>query len=281
MLPLIDVSREDGAIALAECLTETGFSVLTGHGLSVNEITDLYDTWNQFFILGDKSDFPVDPETQAGYFSTANAETAKNAEFPDLKEYFQYWPGNPLPASVRPQTGAIYTRLFQLASTVLQHLQANTPQDFWRKLDRPLCKCLSSNDTMLRVIRYPAMTGNEAPAAIRAAAHEDINFVTLLPAADEPGLEIETQRGWQSIEAPPGSIIVNVGDMMQELTDGRLPSTTHRVVNPESNSITKSRMTAPLFCHPEPSLVLSDRYTAGSYLKERLNEINPEKLRPS
>ena len=120
------------------------------------------------------------------------------------------------------------------------------------------------------------MQGPIKPEATRAAAHEDINLITMLPAADEPGLELKSKSTgeWFPLEAPAGSIVVNIGDMLQELTDGLLPSTSHRVVNPKPEHILNSRMTAPVFCHPHPELVLSERYSAKDYLSERLKEIN-------
>ena len=134
---------------------------------------------------------------------------------------------------------------------------------------------------MCRILHYPALTGDETEGAIRAGAHEDINFITLLPAATASGLEIKPgDSDWLPVSAAPGSIFINIGDMMQELTRGALPSTTHRVVNPDAADNT-ARITAPVFCHPVESLRLSERHTAGSYLNERLTEINPEALRPS
>ena len=134
---------------------------------------------------------------------------------------------------------------------------------------------------MLRILRYPPFTEIEPGRAIRAAAHEDINFITLLPAANQSGLEIKPKgEDWTSVEAPAGSIIINIGDMLQELTQGMLPSTTHRVVNPDGADTGSARLTAPVFCHPYDDLVLSERYTAGQYLYERLAAINPAGLVP-
>jgi len=105
----------------------------------------------------------------------------------------------------------------------------------------------------------------------------------MLPAASESGLQIKPKGtdDWIPVEAPPGSIVINVGDMLQELTNGAMPSTTHQVVNPTGDAANKARLTAPVFCHPYPEMVLSDRYTAKSYLHERLSEINSIELRPS
>jgi isopenicillin N synthase-like dioxygenase len=110
------------------------------------------------------------------------------------------------------------------------------------------------------------------PGAVRAAAHEDINLITLLPAATQPGLEVQDLKGnWHKIECDPGTIVVNVGDMLQEASGGVFKSTTHRVVNPEGENV--ARYSIPLFVHPRSECVLSKKYTAGQYLDERLKEI--------
>jgi isopenicillin N synthase-like dioxygenase len=106
---------------------------------------------------------------------------------------------------------------------------------------------------------------------LRAAAHEDINLLTILPAASAPGLQVRDRQGrWHDVPVDPGAIVVNVGDMLQEATDGWLPSTTHRVCNPAGVGCNVSRLSLPLFLHPRGEVVLSSRYTARSYLDERL-----------
>ena len=105
---------------------------------------------------------------------------------------------------------------------------------------------------MIRLLYYPPLSGNEPADAMRAAPHEDINFITLLPAASQQGLEIKPkQSDWQQVETSSDSIVVNIGDMLKELTDHELPSTTHRVVNPAKEARQMARISAPLFCHPD------------------------------
>jgi isopenicillin N synthase-like dioxygenase len=128
-----------------------------------------------------------------------------------------------------------------------------------------------SEQTMLRVLHYPPVP--TAQSLMRAAPHEDINLLTLLPAADGPGLELQLSSGeWISVPHQPGQIIVNIGDMLQEATQGYLPSTTHRVAATTADS-SVSRMSLPLFLHPRPDVVLSPRYTARQYLMQRLDEL--------
>lgn len=281
MVPTVDMQKEDAPQAVTNSLIQYGFAVIVNHGIPTNELEALYNEWDAFFLSDETSEFTTDPVTFAGYYAPDHAETAKGHEAQDIKEYFQYWPGTRLPESVREVTLKYYDDVFELGKDILTWLQENTEPDLWRHIDQPLNSYLSPEQTLLRILRYPPFTGSEAPGAIRAGAHEDINLITLLPAANEPGLEIKPRGSdWQPVKAAPGSIIINIGDMLQELTRGELPSTTHRVVNPEGASLDKARLTAPVFCHPFPAMVLSERYTAESYLRERLNEINTDDLKP-
>ena len=121
---------------------------------------------------------------------------------------------------------------------------------------------------------YPPLDNDVDPSAIRAGAHEDINLLTLLPAANEPGLQVKAKNGeWLDVPCDFGNLIINIGDMLQEASGGYFPSTTHRVINPEGHDATRARISLPLFLHPRPDVVLSDRYSANSYLQERLEEL--------
>ena len=137
----------------------------------------------------------------------------------------------------------------------------------------PLPEMMKDSDkTLLRILHYPPLAGDEEPSAIRAAAHEDINLLTLLPVSAEPGLEVLTKAGeWEAVPGQAGDIVINAGDMLQEATSRYFPSTSHRVVNPPSAEANRSRIAIPYFMAPRLDLPLSSRYTAGSYLKERLD----------
>ncbi len=281
MPTVVDLRAADCFSQVADSLMKSGFATVSHAPVSLQQLADFYAAWDDFFANGNPHDFTADPQTQAGYFSPDDAETARGAVAQDLKEYFQHWPWSPLPPTLRSLTQAYYESIFQLAGQILEGLQANSHASLWQRLTMPLSDCLSRSETMLRILRYPPLQGDEPENAIRAGAHEDINLITLLPVANTPGLEIRPDgEDWQAIDAPRGSIIVNIGDMLQELTQGALPSTPHRVVNPTGHDRSIARITAPLFCHPYSDMVLSDRYTAGRYLRERLQEINPANLRP-
>jgi isopenicillin N synthase-like dioxygenase len=133
----------------------------------------------------------------------------------------------------------------------------------------------NTDQTLFRIIHYPAIKDYSNTTGVRAAAHEDINLITLLPMATAEGLEVlDAQGNWLKVGGDPNAIVINVGDMLQEATKGYLRSTTHRVVNTNMN---KARYSAPLFIHPKPQVKLSDIYTADSYLQERLKELGLKK----
>jgi isopenicillin N synthase-like dioxygenase len=141
-------------------------------------------------------------------------------------------------------------------------------------------------NSVLRLLHYPPVTPEslgDAAGAIRAGAHEDINVITLLLGAEEAGLQLLGKDGqWRSIDAPPGSLVCNVGDMLQRLTGHRLPSTTHRVINPAPERMGVARYSTPFFLHFRPDYLIrtlpggphvEPPITADDYLRERLREI--------
>ena len=127
---------------------------------------------------------------------------------------------------------------------------------------------------LLRILHYPPITGDEEVGAIRAAAHADINLLTVLPSASEPGLQLLSSDGtWVDVPYDPEYIIVNIGDMLQECTGGYYRSTMHRVINPAGADMSKSRMSIPMFLHPRDDVRLSARYLAEEYRMQRYREL--------
>ncbi len=281
-ISIVDLSLNHAPRLVTESLIGSGFAVVENHPIPATELDEFYQAWDDFFLHGHPERYTTDAESLAGYFPPDLSETAKGHKARDLKEYFHFWPGGDLPEQVRDITLHYYDEIFSLGAAIMIWLQENTSGSLWTAIEKPFAEYLSRSETLLRILRYPPLTGREPPDAIRASAHEDINLITLLPAASQSGLEIQPRGAdtWIPVEAPAGSIVINIGDMLQELTGGALPSTTHRVINPSGEDATRARLTAPVFCHPFPEMVLSDRYTAGSYLKERLTEINPDPLKP-
>ena len=211
-----------------------------------------------------------------GFYPQAMSETAKGNTIKDIKEFFHFYPGDVCPEDLRPQAQAYHDSAMSLAAELLQWIEDESPSDVLALYSQPLSNMIENSPKhLLRILHYPPLRGDEEPDAIRAAAHEDINLITILPAANEPGLQVLAKDGsWLEVPCDFGNLIVNTGDMLQEASGGYFPSTTHRVVNPEGADKTIGRISIPLFCHPNPDVVLSERYTADSYLQERLRELS-------
>jgi isopenicillin N synthase-like dioxygenase len=264
----------DAGERLASSLRDTGFAVLGDHPISLDLVQETYGEWEGFFASPARHDYTFDPETQDGYFPF-RSENAKGRIQKDLKEFFHIYPGTRLPDGISHRTRELYAALSELGGELLGLLEEHTPSDVSSGLSEPLKGMIEgSAQTLLRILHYPPLHGNEEEGAVRAAAHEDINLITLLVAATAPGLQVRDARGeWHDVPADPGTIVVNAGDMLQMATDGYYPSTSHRVTNPPPDQATRSRLSMPLFLHPRPEVRLSARHTAGSYLEERLREI--------
>ena len=128
--------------------------------------------------------------------------------------------------------------------------------------------------TLLRIINYPPLRGDEPKQSMRAAADEDINLITLLPAATATGLQVKDTVGrWHDVSCDHGNLVVNSGDMLQVCSQYYYPSTTHRVNNPEGEAAKQARLSMPLFLHARPEVKVSPTQTANDYLLERLKEI--------
>ncbi|ABM00198.1 isopenicillin N synthase family oxygenase [Shewanella amazonensis] len=274
-LETIDYRSPDAAAQFVQSLRDTGFGVLSNHPIQQSLVEAIYKDWYEFFQSGAKEEFRFNPETQDGFFPADVSETAKGHSVKDIKEYYHVYPWGRIPESLRANILAYYDHANQLAAELLSWVEAHSPDEVKALFTEPLPNMIDgSHKTLLRVLHYPPMKGDEEPGAIRAAAHEDINLLTVLPAANEPGLQVKAKDGtWLDVPSDFGNIIINIGDMLQEASGGYFPSTSHRVINPEGMDKTKSRISLPLFLHPRPDVVLSERYTADSYLMERLREL--------
>jgi isopenicillin N synthase-like dioxygenase len=288
---------------LGKAYEDVGFVAVKNHGVPDELIADLYKYVQEFFSLPSDKKRPYEiPELagQRGYTSFGK-EHAKGSEAPDLKEFFQYgqiprdnykeeeYPPNVQVgeiATFNPTMEAAY-RAFEKSGTALLQaialylgLQENYFDDY-----------VYNGNSILRSIHYPPIT-HEPKSAIRAEQHEDINLITLLVGASADGLQILTkQNEWVGVTSLPEQIVVNVGDMLQRLTNNKLRSTTHRVVNPSRDLWHTSRFSIPFFLHPKSSMSLKclqsciddknpkayDDATAGEYLDERLREIGLKK----
>lgn len=276
---VVDYRAADAAEQFTRSLHETGFGVLINHPLQQALVEKIYADWLDFFNGTDKQQYAFSTETQDGYFSTEISETAKGHTQKDIKEYFHVYPWGRIPAQLKADAMDYYTQANRLAQQLLSWVQQHTPADIAAGYSEPLSQMIDgSRLTLLRVLRYPPLTGQEPAGSLRAAAHGDINLLTILPAANEPGLQVLSKDGqWLDVPSDFGMLIINIGDMLQEASRGYYPSTQHRVVNPTGEGAKRSRVSLPLFLHPREDVVLSQRYTAHSYLEERLRELGVKK----
>lgn len=289
--------------SLGKAYEEVGFVAVKNHGITDELVSDLYKCTQEFFSLPLDEKKKYELEGMAGQrgYTSFGTEHAKGSDAPDLKEFFQFgqMPTTDFnevlyPANV--EVGQVYNfnttfknafRAFERSGTAL--LQAIA---LYLGLDENYFdQFVLNGNSILRAIHYPPIT-HEPKSAIRAEQHEDINLITLLIGASADGLEILSKKGdWVAVTSLPEQIVVNVGDMLQRLTNNRLRSTTHRVVNPKRELWHTSRFSIPFFLHPKASMSLKcldtcidsmhpkvyDDYTAGGYLDERLREIGLKK----
>ncbi|MEQ8405233.1 MAG: 2-oxoglutarate and iron-dependent oxygenase domain-containing protein [Oceanicaulis sp.] len=294
--------RDPAAFAreLGASFRETGFAVVSDHPVDQAVIDRALADTKAFFALSeDVKHAYYDPHGggQRGYTPFAT-ENAKGFAQKDLKEFWHR--GRDLPrghrfADIMPanvsvaevpgfdaSTRAMYEALDAMGATLLRAIAVDlglAPDWFETTVDE--------GNSVLRLLHYPPIEGD--PNGVRAGAHEDINVITLLLGAEEAGLQVKTKTGdWLPVQPPEGALVINIGDMLQRLTNNVLPSTTHRVVNPSAERMKFPRYSTPFFLHFNPDFEIAtlptciseqdpNRYpepiTANEYLHERLVEI--------
>ncbi|SEI93115.1 isopenicillin N synthase family dioxygenase [Frateuria terrea] len=304
-VPTLDIRRydtdRDAFVAeLGAAYRQFGFCCISGHGIPRELIDGAYQAFEQFFALPaeTKMKYHVPGSGGARGYTPFKVETAKDSRFPDLKEFWHVgreiprdskfadvMPPNLWPEEVpqfKPCGYGLYEALDQLGTRVLRGLALHIglPEHYFGdKTDQ--------GNSILRPIHYPPITEANIPN-VRAGAHEDINFITLLVGASAEGLEVLSEGQWLPITTEGDAIVVNIGDMLQRLTNHVYPSTSHRVVNPQNENARKPRYSVPFFLHPNPDVVLDplpecvtpdnpSRYdtslTSHEYLMQRLREI--------
>ncbi len=273
-VPVIDYRDTDASQQFVKSLRDTGFAVFVNHPVSGDLVEGVYSEWYQFFQSDDKHAYRFG-EKQDGYYPPTIAETAKGFEKRDLKEFFHVYEWGVYPAEVTDQAKQLREQGKSFAVELLGWVERHTPDDVKNEMLVPLSKMMDgSTRTLLRILHYPPLTGAEEAGAVRAAAHEDINLITVLPGSPEPGLQVKDTAGnWHDVAADPGTVVINAGDMLQLATQHYYPSTTHRVMNPTGDGRHRSRMSTPIFLHPADDTRLSPEKTAFEYLQERIKEL--------
>lgn len=284
-----DAQRKQGFIkGVGDSLKDLGFFALENHGVDYHLVEKSYGVAEAFFKLSNETKTQyekIELKGQRGFVSFGK-EHAKDSPAPDLKEFWHVARrDNIWPAEV-PEYKSYMTSLFQQLDDCAAHL-LRACSLYIGEQEELFADMAKEGESLLRVIHYPPIEADADPASIRAAAHEDINLITLLCESTDEGLELLGRDGtWMPIHALQGQIIVDSGDMIQNLTNGLFKSTTHRVVNPNNDH--SRRFSMPFFVHPRPEVVLNPlescveksggekRYpdwTAKEYLQHRLKEI--------
>ena len=266
---VVDYTAPDAPERFTRSLRDTGFAVIVNHPLPWDVVEEIYREWAELFDSPAVEKYLMDEKGQVCWFPPDRSETAKGNTVRDLKEFFHVYDWSVYPDEVSDTALRYREQATEIAKTLLGWIEANTPAEVAAGFSQPLSTMLDGTKRiLLRILRYPPLDGSEPEGAVRAAAHEDINLLTVLPAADEPGLELLGADGeWFAVPCDPGSIAVNAGEMLDLASGGYYPATTHRVVNPTGEGARRSRMSLPLFLHPEESVIMAEGRTAGSFLE--------------
>lgn len=270
----VNYQSPEAADQFCYSLKTTGFAVIQNHPIPMDLVNRVYAQWAQFFESDDKFQYQFRPDDQSGYFPF-KSENAKDSVFKDLKEFFHIYPRARLPEFLAKDTWDLYHHLVGVGSELLGWVQDRSPAEIKKNFTMPLPEMIvNSTESLHRIIHYPPLRGTEEAGAVRAAAHGDINLLTVLCSATQAGLEVQdTQGKWHEVPCDPGSLAINAGDMLELASGGYYRSTIHRVVNPRGQDAAKARYSMPLFLHPRAEVVLADKITAGEYLKRRLEQI--------
>lgn len=274
----VDFTANNAAQDFCRSLKETGFAVIANHPINYAVVQDVFAEWAEFFASSYKNNYLYNNETQEGLFPM-RSESAVGYSIKDLKEFYHYYPWGRYPKELSDKTMQLRKQMMNVAVTLLKWVEMHLPKTLQEKLSKPLSQMVDDDRALMRIIHYPPLTGDEEPGAVRASAHTDINLLTILATASQAGLQVKDVHGkWHNVPMDPGVLTVNVADMLQEATGGFYPSTIHQVVNPAtSKEQAKSRYAIPLFLHAGLDTVLSERYTAGEFLSERLRDIGIQK----
>jgi isopenicillin N synthase-like dioxygenase len=302
----LDQPATNFAAAIGESFREFGFAMVKDHGLDPALAREGWGLTRELFALPDEEKRHWHDPAIAGArgYTPFGVEIAKGASAHDLKEFWHIgrelaaghellsasmppniWPERP--EGFRACFEALYEQFDRIGATILSRIALDLGLDqHW------FAPAIENGNSVLRLLHYPPVEGTTGEA-IRAQAHEDINLITLLLGAEEAGLELLSREGeWIAVEPPEGALVINIGDMLERLTNDRLPSTTHRVRNPASDRASASRYSMPFFLHLRSDFPLAtlpccigedrpDRYpqviSADQFLQQRLREIG---LRP-
>ncbi|QIG53952.1 isopenicillin N synthase family oxygenase [Altererythrobacter sp. BO-6] len=294
---------ENIADELGRSFAEYGFAVIRDHGIPQELIDRAEAKSKEFFALPEsvKRSYHIPGGGGARGYTPFGTEKAKDAEVQDLKEFWHVGralpEGHPLAEYMAPNVwpnevegfretfSELYSAFETAGSRVLEAIALHLG------LDRNYFDAtVEDGNSVMRLLHYPPLSDEAPEGAIRAAAHGDINTITLLLGAEEAGLELLTRQGqWKAVDVPEGALVINVGDMLDRLTNSKLRSTTHRVVNPKGAAAKRARFSMPFFLHFRPDYVIEtlpsciepgheseapEPISSHEFLQQRLREIN-------
>ena len=298
--PLLASDPQAFADAIGASFRETGFAVISDHPVPDETIAAANAAAAAFFALPGEVKAKYDDRANGGQrgYTAFGAENAKGKAEADQKEFWHTGrgaePGSGLEDIMRPTppvpevpgfdgaTRGLYEALDEMGRQILHAIAIHLGlQEDWFDAK------VAEGNSILRLLHYPPQENPPPEGSVRAGAHEDINVITLLLGAEEAGLQVKHSSGkWLDINPPAGALVINCGDMLQRLTGGVLPSTTHRVLNPTPERAAFPRFSTPFFLHFAPDVVIEplpqcqaeggtefEAITAQDYLMERLREI--------
>jgi isopenicillin N synthase-like dioxygenase len=299
----LDQPLESIADELGRSFSEYGFAVIRDHGIPQELIDKAEAKSKEFFALPEevKRGYHLPGGGGARGYTPFGTEKAKDAEIQDLKEFWHIGrslpAGHPLSEFMAPNIwpsevpefrdtfSELYLAFEKAGLRVLEAIALHLG------LDRNyFATTVEDGNSVMRLLHYPPLSDDAPQGAIRAAAHGDINTITLLLGAEEAGLELLTKQGdWKAVDVPEGALVINVGDMLDRLTNSKLRSTTHRVVNPHGEAAKRARFSMPFFLHFRPDFVIEtlpsciaegsesdapEPISSHEFLQQRLREIN-------
>lgn len=299
-LAMAEVDPDAFAERIGRSFADWGFAVVADHGIPAELIERAEAMSRAFFALPEdvKRAYHIPGGGGARGYTPFGTESAKDSDVSDLKEFWHIGrdlpPGHRfepyMPPNVWPQELDGFRETYLEMFAAFDKAGARILEAIARFLDLSpdfFVDTVRDGNSVMRLIHYPPVP-KDSPA-VRAGAHEDINTITLLIGAEEAGLELLDRHGnWRAVTPKAGELAVNIGDMLQRLTNDRLPSTTHRVVNPAPERRGFSRYSMPFFLHFRPDYLIetlpscidqdhADHYpepiTAHDYLQQRLREI--------
>ncbi|MER5521333.1 2OG-Fe(II) oxygenase family protein [Streptomyces sp. NPDC002763] len=272
IIPTVDCARPDAEVRLPRALAGAGCALLLSPPIPAGTVQRIYDEWLAFFASDAKHRHTAGATRPDGYFPPP--EQSEGGFAGDRKEFFHVYPGGSYPPSTPETALAYFAEAHTFARTLLDWIDRAEPEEDRARRATSLARMADgATATVLRVQHYLPAAPDEPAEASRAVAHTDLNLLTLMPAPSAPGLQVRHQGAWHDVIAPPGSLLVQVGEMLQLASAGRYRAALHQVVHPGGQAAREPRMSLPLFVHAADDVELAPGISAAAFRDRRLAEI--------